>query len=162
MELAKLDLDQIDEELDESGYVVIRHPEIASICSAARAEYELCLQNSTVHAPRDSFDYRDLTKRPWRKLAIGSRNGLGHPYAQNIQSTYFDPNDQKFRALGRLFRAMIAVRNNLMRVGPGFGDEPERDRFWNACRVHHYPRGGGFMAMHKDTHFPKVIETQTG
>ena len=57
---------------------------------------------------------------------------------------------------------MIAVRNRLMRLDLSFGDNPERDRFWNACRIHHYPRGGGFMAMHKDTHFPRVIDAQIG
>jgi hypothetical protein len=29
-----------------------------------------------------------------------------------------------------------------------------KDKFWNACRIHHYPRGGGFMSVHKDTYFP--------
>jgi hypothetical protein len=49
-----------------------------------------------------------------------------------------------------------------MGVDPSFGSNPEQDRFWNACRVHHYPRGGGFMATHQDTHFPQVIGAQIG
>jgi hypothetical protein len=57
---------------------------------------------------------------------------------------------------------MIVVRNKSMRVNASFGEQPERDRFWNACRVHHYPRGGGFMVAHKDTHFPAAIGSQIG
>jgi hypothetical protein len=41
-----------------------------------------------------------------------------------------------------------------MRVAPDFGADPPRDGYWNACRVHHYPRGGGFMMTHRDTYFP--------
>jgi len=35
---------------------------------------------------------------------------------------------------------------------------PDRDGFWNACRIHHYPRGGSFMASHRDTYFPLALE----
>jgi len=75
---------------------------------------------------------------------------------------YFDPRDSRFPQLGSLFQLMLGVRNQLMRVRADFGSDPEKDRFWNACRIHHYPRGGGFMAMHKDTHFPQLIESHLG
>jgi hypothetical protein len=52
---------------------------------------------------------------------------------------------------------MIAVRNKLMTVASDFGDDPNRDGFWNACRVHHYPRGGGFMTLHRDEYFPERL-----
>ena len=49
---------------------------------------------------------------------------------------------------------MNELRNQMMKVDLKFGDDPVDDKFWNACRVHHYPRGGGFMATHRDTYFP--------
>jgi hypothetical protein len=52
---------------------------------------------------------------------------------------------------------MIAVRNALMAVDPAFSNDPERDGFWNACRIHHYPRGGGFMSLHRDEYFPDKL-----
>ena len=162
MNVSAIDPERVDEQLDKCGYLVIKDAELARVCSSARAEYDQCLQNSKPHAPRESFHYNSLYKRPWRKLAIGSSNGLGNPYAQNLQSIYFDANDANYPALGSLFKFMLAVRNRMMRVDSSFGDNPERDRFWNACRVHHYPRGGGFMAVHKDSHFPSVISAQLG
>jgi hypothetical protein len=162
MNVSTIDPQQVDDELGRSGYLVIKDADITAASSDARTEYDRCLQRSKVHAPRERFHYNSLHGEPWRKLAIGSSNGLGNPYAQNLQSIYFDANDENYPALGALFRFMIAVRNRLMRLDASFGDNPERDRFWNACRVHHYPRGGGFMAMHKDTHFPGVISAQIG
>jgi len=87
MDLAVLDLERVDRELDHSGYMIIRDPDISAVCPSARTEYEQFLLTSVVHAPRHSFDFRALAQHPWRKLAIGSRIGLGHPYAQNLQST---------------------------------------------------------------------------
>jgi hypothetical protein len=162
MEVTAIDPDLIDHELDRCGYFVIHDAKVAAACAGARTEYERCLQTSKVHAPREKFHYSSLSREPWRKLAIGSSNGIGDPYAQNLQSIYFDANDTNYPALGALFRFMIAVRNRLMRLDVSFGDNPERDRFWNACRIHHYPRGGGFMAMHRDTHFPRIIDAQIG
>ncbi len=143
----------VDEELNRHGYLIFRDRELERLCDAARKEYEFTLRRVKLHAPAEAFDYRRLTIEPWRKLAIGSRNGLGSPIAQNLQSTYFNPIDLNYPALGQLFNLMIGVRNSLMEVEPDFGKNPNRDGFWNACRVHHYPRGGGFMGLHRDEYF---------
>ena len=160
MNITEIDPAKIDAELNSSGYLIVRDAEIGKISLKARAEYDHCLKTSKLHAPREKFQYGMLSSEPWRKLAIGSSNGLGESYAQNLQSIYFDANDPNYPSLGALFGLMILIRNKLMGVDPSFGSNPERDRFWNACRVHHYPRGGGFMATHRDTHFPQVIAAQ--
>lgn len=161
MNIADISPVEIDKELNSSGYLIIRDAEIEQISVEARAEYDRCLRTSPLHATREKFHYLVLANEPWRKLAIGSTTGLGESYAQNLQSIYFDANDSNYPALGSLFNQMILVRNKLMGTDPSFGSNPERDRFWNACRVHHYPRGGGFMATHRDTYFPKVLDTPT-
>lgn len=160
--MTSIDPEHVDAELQKRGYLIIKDAELAAICADARNEYLNCLQQSTLHAPREQFHYKDLVKGPWRKLTIGSGNGLGEAYAQNLQTTYFDFDDAKFPNLGSLFKLMTALRNKLMRVSASFGSIPERDRFWNACRIHHYPRGGGFMSLHRDTYFPQVIDAQIG
>jgi hypothetical protein len=162
MDATAIDPCIIDKELGERGYLIINDTEIEKNCIRARAEYDRCLKLSKLHATREKFHYSALSKEPWRKLAIGSSNGLGDPYAQNLQSIYFDSNDKNYPVLGSLFNTMVSIRNRLMGVDPSFGSNPEKDRFWNACRVHHYPRGGGFMATHRDTHFPQVIASQIG
>jgi hypothetical protein len=162
MDVTAIDTADVDQELNRRGYLIIRDAGIEQKSQDARSEYLHCLQQSKLHATRERFHYSVLSKEPWRKLAIGSANGLGDPYAQNLQSIYFDADDRNYAALGSLFKIMILIRNRLMGVEASFGSNPEQDRFWNACRVHHYPRGGGFMATHKDTHFPQVIGAQIG
>jgi hypothetical protein len=162
MDVTAIDTAYVDQELNRRGYLIIKDAGIEQVSQEARSEYERCLQQSTLHATRERFHYSVLSSQPWRKLAIGSANGLGDPYAQNLQSIYFDADDRNYTALGSLFNTMILIRNRLMGVDASFGSNPEQDRFWNACRVHHYPRGGGFMATHQDTHFPQVIGAQIG
>src|SRR5437870_2476836 len=157
MDMTNFDPETVDKELNSQGYLILRDQELESQCEAARKEYEVYLTTATLHPPSEKFDYEWLSRKPWRKLAIGATNGLGDPIAQNLQSTYFNPNDQNYTALGSLFKSMIAVRNKLMRVDVDFGEDPKRDGFWNACRVHHYPRGGGFMSLHRDAYFPKKL-----
>lgn len=162
MDVTAIDPNQVDKELNERGYLIIHDAGTEQNCVAARAEYDRCLKSSKLHATREKFHYSVLAREPWRKLAIGSSNGLGDPYAQNLQSIYFNSRDENYPALGSLFNMMVLIRNRLMGVDPSFGSNPEKDRFWDACRVHHYPRGGGFMATHRDTHFPQVIGAQIG
>jgi|GEM_PF-2256611 len=157
MNLTNFANETVDEELNRQGYLVLKDKRLESECEAARNEYEACLKNIKPHPPNEKFDYERLSREPWRKLAIGSRNGMGHPIAQNLQTMYFDPSDKNYPALGSLFNSMIAVRNNLMMVDADFGKDPKRDGFWNACRVHHYPRGGGFMSLHRDEYFPSKL-----
>lgn len=161
MDPNSLDVAEVDRQLDKYGYTIVKTDAVASLCSAARSEYEQCFRTLKLHGPSERFDFHELEVAPWRKLAIGSRNGLGNPYAQNLQTTYFNPSDARTPALGKLFATMLGIRNQLMRVDRNFGSRPELDRYWDACRIHHYPRGGGFMVKHKDTHFPKVMSAQS-
>lgn len=160
MNLANLDLQEIDKSLATHGYLILRDRILEEMCVAARIEYEKCLKKTKSHAPRDRFDYKTLRGQPWRKMAIGSTNGLNETIAQNMQSIYFNENDKNYPAMSALFGEMIKVRNKLMSVNEEFGSDPERDGFWNACRIHHYPRGGGFMSIHRDKYFPKKLEEQ--
>src|SRR5215470_2262762 len=120
MDLNALNVAEVDRRLDKDGYLIVKDDAIVSLCEAARAEYEQCLRTLKLHAPSERFDFHELEVAPWRKLAIGSRNGLGNPYAQNLQSIYFNPSDARTPALGKLFGAMLGVRNKLMRVDRDF------------------------------------------
>ena len=46
-----------------------------------------------------------------------------------------------------------------MKVEADFGDQPERDKFWNACRVHHCLHDGCFMVIPCDGAFGNLYAT---
>jgi hypothetical protein len=53
---------------------------------------------------------------------------------------------------------MIELRNSLTTMNLNYGNDLNNDAFWNACRIHHYPQGGGHMAAHRDTLFPHLLK----
>ncbi len=150
-----IDIGQIERDVSSTGLSIVRPSEtFLPLCEAARGDYLAAFKAARVQPPKKAFRPSDLVARPWRKFAIGSKNGVGESYAQLLQTTYFNPTGSSHPSLNRLFEVIIAVRNQLMKVAPDFGSDPPRHGYWNACRVHHYPRGGGFMMIHCDTYFP--------
>lgn len=152
-----LNIDGISDKIANTGFVVEVDNEIVELCQGARTEYLNAMPSLQVHAPREGFSPKDLERGPWRKLAIGSVNGVGDQYAQLLATTYFHERNPGTPFLNALFSALISSRNRILGIREDFGSEPDRDDFWNACRVHHYPRGGGFMVEHADTYFPRVL-----
>ena len=150
-----IDSQQVEREVEAAGLSIVRPTaDSRDLCEAARADYLRAFKAAAVQPPRKAFRPSDLSRGPWRKLAIGSKNGVGEGYAQVLQTMYFDPTRPHHPALNRLFAVMIGLRNQLMHVAGDFGSDAARDGYWNACRVHHYPRGGGFMTPHCNTYFP--------
>ena len=154
-----LNIDGISDRIRNLGFVIEVDTEIVELSQGARIEYLDLMPSLQVHAPRESFSPKDLERGPWRKLAIGSVNGVGDPYAQMLATTYFQERNPGTPYLNTLFSALISTRNRILGIREDFGSEPDRDGFWNACRIHHYPRGGGFMVEHSDTHFPSVLKS---
>jgi hypothetical protein len=152
-----LNIDGMSDRIGNIGFVIEVDNEIVELSQGARIEYLNAMPCLSVHAPRESFSPKDLESGPWRKLAIGSVNGVGDPYAQMLSTTYFHERNSGTPFLNALFSALISTRNRITGIREDFGSEPDRDGFWNACRIHHYPRGGGFMVEHNDTHFPSVL-----
>ena len=150
-----IDVDAVVGDVSTAGLSIVRPTDARrALAEAARVEYLRAFRTTAPQPPRRAFRPADLSTGPWRKYTIGSRNGVGEAYAQLLQTTYFDGATQTYPALRALFDVVIALRNALMQSAPEFGSDPARDGFWNACRVHHYPRGGGFMTLHCDTYFP--------
>jgi hypothetical protein len=160
METIDCDLDQVsvevvDEHLTDRGYFIIRNKALETIAAAARNEYLGVFERENPHPAAEAFTYEHLSELGhWKKSAIGSSNGLGHPIAQLLVTTYLHTDSGHLPELKNLFSPMIRLRNRLMRVPDDFGSIPARDGFWNASRIHHYPSGGGFMTAHADTYFP--------
>jgi hypothetical protein len=155
LSLIGVDIGPIEDEVLTTGLSIIPATAmLTALSAAARVDYLAAFRRTIVQPPKKPFKPSDLAAGPWRKFTIGSRNGVGEAYAQLLQTTYFDPNGAEHASLNRLFALIVELRNRLMHVAQDFGSDPARDGFWNACRVHHYPRGGGYMMNHRDTHFP--------
>ncbi len=157
MTAKQVDIEQIKINLRQDGCGVIGDWQMQSLAKLAREEYFHSMQECSLAPQKQQFHYSDLEKKPHRKLAIGSTNGIGDPYAQFLQTTYFSMNDPKYPNLGKIFAELIKLRNEIVGIDLDFGNNPKRDGFWNACRIHHYPSGGGFMIGHRDTHFPSLL-----
>lgn len=149
---------EILERVKTEGYCVIKKFADHQLVNRAKEEYLRSMDVLETHSPKQKFRPEQLEQEPWRKLAIGSRTGSGEAYSQILQTTYFSERDQNFPALIALFQLMIGLRNELTGMAANYGSNLETDHFWNACRVHHYPQGGGHMSAHRDTLFPKMLE----
>jgi len=143
--------------IKEKGYFIYENALSQPTLEAARSEYFTFLDNSKLHASAEKFSPLELKTIPWRKQAIGSKTGSGESYSQLLQTTYFWQHDLNFPALCQIFNAMINVRNLMTGMSINYGSDLKNDLFWNACRIHHYPQGGGHMASHRDTLFPKLL-----
>lgn len=154
-----MDLKSLQNEVLDKGYAIYTDASLAALGNSARTEYLSNFYKLKIHSPREKFHYTSLDSQPWRKFAISSANGVGEPYAQFLQTTYFSEKDSRYPALREAFKYLISFRNKMLDLSEDFGSNPKKDSFWNACRVHHYPKGGGFMVEHQDTHFPKILHS---
>ncbi len=143
--------------VEDQGYTIIDRFLSQHLLDAARDEYARCMCTTPLHAQGEKFRPSDLSVAPWRKQTVGSRSGSGEPYSQLLQTTYFHSGDQRFPALSGIFNSMVTLRNFLTGMPLDYGNNLQSDAFWNACRLHHYPQGGGHMATHLDTLFPKLL-----
>jgi hypothetical protein len=153
-----IDIEKIKKETIDRGYSVITPPDFIDLTKSARAEYFKLKTEVNISSGKEHFDYKDIKECPKRKLSISSKNSLGESYAQFLQTTFLDCRTSKYNSLNEIFILMLSLRNILMGTGIDFGFNPLTDRFWNASRIHDYPRGGGFMATHHDTYFDVELE----
>ena len=148
---------EIIESIEKHGYAIFNRclsPE--NVLNATR-EYELCMRSEPLYAQGKKFKPTDLVLAPWRKQSIGSHSGNGEPYSQILQTTYFHQDDARYPTLSEIFSDMILLRNALTGMRLDYGNNLDKDKFWNACRMHHYPKGGGHMGPHRDTLFPELL-----
>ena len=76
-----------------------------------------CSSGEKPHSPTETFTYKQLFKvGHWKKSAIGCSNGLGHPIAQLVMTTYLHPDSDHLPEPQNLFSLMIRLRNRLMSV----------------------------------------------
>lgn len=155
IEKYEINVEKIKETVKQDGFIVVKLENLFNLVNLARKEYAQSLKDIPLTASKYKFDYRDIKKNPIRKLSIGSKNSLGEEYGQVLQTTFIDCMNSEYEALNEIFQLIIELRNTLMGVELTFGFDGKE--YWNASRVHHYPSGGGFMTIHRDTYFSNKI-----
>lgn len=144
-------------DIRNQGYSIVENFLTTDELSKARGEYFACMDQCRPHPQGEPFRPIELNGSPWRKFAVGSKTGSGEPYSQVLQTTYIAQRDKTYPQLTKIFNHMIRIRNEMTGMSLDFGADLSSDDFWNACRLHHYPRGGGHMASHRDTLFPRLL-----
>lgn len=147
----------IRDAIKENGFHSMQNSESVHLAGMAKQEFVELMPNLPIHSPAEPFLRTALLERPWRKMAIGSKNGLGESYAQFLDTTYFSERGLGTQNISAFFDYLILFRNKILKLDKNFGRWDSDGSYWNASRIHHYPAGGGFMAEHSDTYFPKVL-----
>ena len=157
--MIELDNDSILNGIEKDGYFLYDIEGSANIYKAARTEYEIACRTRKVYSSTNKFKLSDLERRQTiTKYAIGPENGSHEPIAQFLITTYLANFASLYPTIYKLSEKLVETRNMLTNVKPDFGTNPEKDQFWNAIRLHHYPIGGGFMQRHIDTGFPAILK----
>jgi len=153
-----IDYEKVFSDIRDNAYSILPGFLSTEDLVGARSEYFRSLESEQSHPPLEKFKPIELVEKPWRKFAIGSKSGSGEPYSQLLQTTYFSEKCSDYPVLSKVFGRMINIRNKLTKMPVNYGSNLDEDDFWNACRVHHYPCGGGHMAAHRDTLFPRLLK----
>jgi len=148
------DIKKIQEQIKTNGYFVLKNERTIELANGARQEYRDSFNKLPLR--KGGFSYSELQKTSIRKKNISSANGVGESYPQVLQTVYY-PTVVGLPNLKQIFDLEIEIKNQAVNMPADFGNDPKRDQWWNASRVHHYPCGGGFMVQHRDTHFPNIM-----
>ena len=134
---------EILSEIKKRGFFVYKDNFTVNLSDSVRREYSQKINCSNV-LPTDSPIHEDaLSKLPVRQIESRETSES----SCNFMTTYFDENDDGNISINQMFNLLITMRHELSKSWP-----TKSDNYWNACRIHHYPSGGGFFGMHKDTH----------
>ena len=95
-------------------------------------------------------DY-DLIKANYQRMLIGETGGIKRTNPR-LMRIFYNPmwSDDIFNMRG-IFLTMAKVRNLLHKSPVNFAIKNPENGLWTASRIHHFPRGGGFMCAHEDT-----------
>ena len=99
-------------------------------------------------------------KDNFQKLSIGGAQGYGVYRPRCLRTLYNPIWAEDVYGLRESFRTLARVRNAVYGLPLEFAVDGIDRGMWTASRIHHYPRGGGFLISHRDTVVPKVQKKQ--
>ena len=99
-------------------------------------------------------------KGNYQKLSIGGAQGYGVYRPRCLRTLYNPIFAEDIYGMRESFRLLARVRNAVYGLPDGFAVDGIERGMWTASRIHHYPRGGGFLVSHRDTVVPVVQKKQ--
>lgn len=99
-------------------------------------------------------------KGNFQKLSIGGAQGYGVYRPRCIRTIYNPIWAEDIYGMRESFRTLAQVRNAVYDLPLDFAIDGIEREMWTASRIHHYPRGGGFLISHRDTVVPVVQKKQ--
>ena len=96
-------------------------------------------------------------RKLFMKMSIGNaeHGGVIRPRFKRV---IYNPLNQDVFKLDFVFKKLAQIRNYLSNKSLDYAIDKEEDNFWTAARMHQFPKGGGFMVLHKDTVLPGILK----
>lgn len=144
-DLDNLDVNLIRNNLDRDTYAIVRgiSDPLEVVALRKKIQSNLDCKNDIKHDPRDLAS----AKENIQKLIVGGSTS-GSP---RLIRKYYNPlfNEDLFSAHGILKR-LVEFRNLIYGKSREFATYSVDEGAWSCPMIAHYPRGGGFMAQHRD------------
>lgn len=103
------------------------------------------VKNDRKHDPKDA----EAIRKNFQKLIVGGTRGTNA--CPRFLRMFYNPTfDEDIFGMHGIFKRLIQFRNLLYSLPRDFTCNGTENGMWSASRINHYPRGGGFMAVHTD------------
>ena len=142
------DLNPIEQLLERDAFACLRGlispAQVAAVVQTMKQSFDP--QQDRKMRPDESH----LMRRNYQRMILGGTRA-GQVIRPRFLRTFYNPlTEPDLYGMHDLFRTMIRVRNRLYGLAPGFAETDPEDGLFSVPRIHQYPRGGGFMAPHRD------------
>ena len=143
--LDSLEVDRIRQRLDEETYAIVRGVFDVSKVMEIRENIKRNLDqaNDIKHDPRDLAS----AKKNMQKLLVGGSTSGSPRFVRKYYNPLF--NEDVYSAHS-ILKKLIEFRNLIYGKSRDFALYSVQEGAWSCPMIAHYPRGGGFMAQHRD------------
>jgi hypothetical protein len=163
--LAKLDIPTLRKFLKKNHFAFVRglisRQEVMEARKKLRADFKPSRDRpASGETPREIMGiFQKLSAggvSPNQKVSAGGKKSHGVLRPRFMRTLYTPFWKKDVYRIHSALRQVCRVRNLLHGLAPEFCiDRPEAG-LWSAARIHHYPRGGGFLVAHRDEALPAL------
>jgi len=156
--LSTLDVDHVHEVTRSCGYSILRglvpSEEIQESKKLLRAWFDPNRDNAS-RGESPSVLEADF----YQKFLVGATHQSGMNRPRCYRTIYFSLNFAERFLLRNTFTTLARVRNLVAGLPINYAINNDSDGFWTPARIHHYPKGGGFLVQHRDSFIPIVQQS---